>query len=197
MMSSQGPNSCGTGANVTGTGVAWSSATGITASDDTRSTAALTGTVAGTRQTQFLVASNFGFTIPSGATIDGVVVEIERSVSSTSGNPKDESVYLTNNASNTGLIGNNKASASVWPTTDAYATYGASNDVWGATLTDSIVNDSGFGVFVRANKDATESSTTVRVDHIRMTVYYTPASPPPPPASLPESKATIGVGLRI
>lgn len=175
-MANTGATTCGTGTNQSTTGVDWSDPSNITTSDDNRATALLTGTLALNRNSGLLFASNFGFSIPAGATIDGILVEIERSVSSTSGNPHDASITLSTNAAQSGVGGDDKADgATVWPTTDAYKSYGGSTDTWGFSPTPSIVNDSGFAVLVQATKDAGETSTTVRVDHVRVTIYYTEA----------------------
>lgn len=172
-MPNTGAVSCGTGTNEVISGSDWINPGNITASDDSRSTAALTGS-ASLRFTQYLIASNFGFSIPSGATIDGILVEIERSATTTSGSPRDLIVQLTDDAASTGLAGDNKAdTATTWPTTDAYASYGGASDTWAFSPTDSIINASGFGVLIRAQKTSGETSTTVRVDHVRITVYYT------------------------
>lgn len=40
----------------------------------------------------------------------------------------------------------NLSSGSAWPTTDTYATYGDSTQLWGTTLTPTIVNDTPFGL---------------------------------------------------
>jgi len=122
----------------------------------------------------FLQVTNFGFSIPTGATINGITVGIERKVSSTSFNPKDHTVKLVKGGT---IQGNNKASASVYPTSDAYATYGSSSDLWGLTLTDTDVNASTFGVAISCQCDVTaKSATAFSIDHIRITVDYTVSS---------------------
>lgn len=62
-----------------------------------------------------------------------------------------------------------KASASNWPQSDAYATYGSNTDLWGETWTVAQINSSGFGVVLSA---IGVGSGTAFVDHIRITVYY-------------------------
>lgn len=179
-MASQGPNACGTGTNVStgvSTFVAWSNPGNITVNDSSYATAAMRANVSQTRQTRYLIASNFGFTIPVGATINGIVVEILRSATTTSKSPMDLLIQLTSDASNTGLAGDDKSSASVWPTTDAFATYGSSSDVWTFSPTVSKVNGSGFGVAIRGTiGSGGKTSVTMQVNFVRMTVYYTPAA---------------------
>ncbi len=144
------------------------------------------------RGTNALCASNFGFTIPAGATIDGVVVEIEQSAASSVGSPQSAGIYLTADAATQILSSDNKASGALWPTTDAYETYGASSDGWNAGLTASIVNGSGFGVLVQATLTGGKGTNTVRVDHVRVTVYYTAAPPAAPPA-----RGGMGVAISL
>lgn len=69
-----------------------------------------------------------------------------------------------------GTIGStDKASASEWPTSDAYATYGADDDLWGETWTVADINSTGFGVAISA---LGLGSGTASIDHIRVTVYF-------------------------
>lgn len=173
-MSSAGPNSGGTFANVPVSGAfIWGSLSNAGASDNTYAFSSYGGGLSLTESDQ-LKATNFGFSIPGGATINGVVVEIEKKVSSAAFNTKDKTVQLVKGGT---ASGNNKASASVWPTSDAYSTYGSSSDLWGLTLTDSDINASNFGVIVTIQSDGTgKSSYAAYVDHIRITVYYTAGS---------------------
>lgn len=67
------------------------------------------------------------------------------------------------------VAGSNKATADQWPTTFAYANYGGSLDLWGTTLTPADVNASNFGVVLSATLT---TGAELRVDTIRMTVYY-------------------------
>jgi hypothetical protein len=162
-MATQGPNSAGAGATG-GTGTAWTNPGNVTASDNVYATCLTTGS-------QQLRVTGFGFTIPAGATINGITVEIERKVGGTGGAPHDNVVQLVKDGST--LVGTNKASASTWPTVEAYATYGSAVDLWGATWSDSEVNASTFGVALSVV--ASIGSQTFSVDHVRITVDYTDA----------------------
>lgn len=172
-MASEGPNNPTAAVNTAVTGGAWSNPTNVYASDDSRATASAAGFPDGARTTQFLDVTGFGFAISSSATIDGIKVEIEKSVTSTSGTPIDTSIVLI------GLTGtsSNLASGSTWPTTDAYSTYGGASEKWGfATPSPTEINAGTFGVRIRGIVSSGEGiSTTFRVDHVRITVYYTPA----------------------
>lgn len=163
-MASEGPKNPGTASG-------WTNSGNAAASDNAYATVAIT--LASTTSIT-LSLTNFGFAIPAGATIDGVVVEVERKVSSTARNPKDNNVQLIKGGASQG---NNNASGAVWPTADAYATYGGAADVWGLALTVADVNASNFGVLVSVKRDAgAKGTTTYSVDHVRITVYYTEAA---------------------
>jgi hypothetical protein len=174
----------GTFTNVDQASVDWSSPSNAAASDDSRATAALSAS-AGNARTDFLKFSNFGFTIPVGATIDGFTFSLERSVTTTSGTPRDLAIILTDDGSTPAIAGEtahespNKASGSTWPTTDASATYGGASDLWSTgtfVVTVAEVNASAFSAWVRAFKTDGETSTTVRIDYGELTVHYTPAA---------------------
>lgn len=120
---------------------------------------------------RYLKVTNFGFTIPLDATVTGVLVEVERS--STVGLAVvDTSVKLVKGGS---ITGNDKASASTWPTSDAYASYGSVSDLWGATLTPADINSSDFGVVISGTASL---AATMRVDHVRITIGYTGSNKP-------------------
>jgi len=64
----------------------------------------------------------------------------------------------------------NKAAATVWPTSDAYATYSGPSDLRGETWSASDINDADFGVAISVIADG--QKPIANVDHIRITVYY-------------------------
>lgn len=112
--------------------------------------------------------SSLGFSIPAGATIDGVVVEVRRYCAA--GSAVDYRVQLQDDTGT--LIGNNKADTGTsWPGSYGSATYGGAADMWGAALTQAMVNDPDFGVVISAS--ATGNNTDVYVAWARVTVYYT------------------------
>ena len=115
----------------------------------------------------YLKATNFQFAIPGDASIDGILVEIERSA--TVGVAiVDSSVKIVKGGT---IGGTEKASGSSWPTSDAYASYGSATDLWGQTWTPADINLSTFGVAIAAT--ASLIAGTARIDHVRITVSYT------------------------
>jgi hypothetical protein len=134
-------------------------------SDDTYATASTTIRAS---TTHYLKATNFGFSIPSGATINGILVEIERKKTG-SALIKDSSVKIVKSD---GTIGSTNQADTVndWPTSDTYKSYGSSSDLWGETWAYSDINDIDFGVVL---SDTQGKYMVASVDHIRITVYYT------------------------
>ncbi|MHA1991095.1 MAG: hypothetical protein ACW98A_09045 [Candidatus Hodarchaeales archaeon] len=122
----------------------------------------------GSPESNYLHATGFDFSnIPDTAEIKGITVEIDKYASGT-GSIEDYSVQLRNS---TGSKGDDRADPTPWPSSDAYTTYGASDDLWGTSWTVSEIKDSAFGVDIVA--DLTGTSATAHVDHIQITVNYT------------------------
>lgn len=146
---------------------AWSSTGNIFSND---SSFASTASIAEGNTSKYLVASDFGFSIPSNATISGIEVLIDRKALNAS-RIKDYEILLID----TGGVqyGNNKAdTGTYWPTTAAgeSVTYGASNDVWGASIDYADVNASTFGVAIRAA--ASSGASVAYVDYVKVTIHY-------------------------
>ena len=168
-MASQGPLYPGTVATEVGPSGDndWLSPANVGASDGTESQITAATYDSGDHSYR-LKATNFGFTIPSGATIDGIVVEIRRRY--LAGGAVDQEVRLYN--ASAALVGTDKASATAWSSLVATnATYGSSSDTWASGFTVTDINDSNFGVSLIAR--ATAANTDIGVDFIRATVYYT------------------------
>lgn len=164
-MADTGFVAAGTTANNGVGDTAWSNLGNAASSNNSYMTAALGS---GSKTTQTGLFTNFGFSIPSGATIDGVEVLAERKTS-TGTRGKDQTVSLIKGGT---VSGNNKASATAYTTTDVQVTYGGPTDLWGLTLTDTDVNASNFGVAFRSNNNAS-GAATVSVDVVNIKVYYT------------------------
>jgi hypothetical protein len=131
---------------------------------------AVAGVNPGTAQSHYLNATNFGFSIPTGATINGVLLE---TYFTHSGSATDKSVKLVKG----GTIGGTEHSAStnLGGHDSSYFPYGNSTDLWGLTLTPADINASNFGAVV-SYQGIPSTGGLVNVDHIRITVTYTAAS---------------------
>lgn len=167
-MASQGPNSGGTFANDASYGTtAWTSPSNAASSNNSYASVLLSSF----NSSQYLKATNFGFSIPSGATIDGIVVEVELKASSV-GYIRDSSVKIVKGGTASGT--DKKRSPGVfWPNTDTVITYGGSTDLWGLSWSDTDINASDFGLAFSPSVDTGKTSITAYIDHIRITVYYT------------------------
>lgn len=169
-MASSGPNSPSTTATDSGSGgtVDWTNHANAKAQDDSYANANLIITAT---TSYYLKATDFGFSIPSTATIDGIVVEVDRyRYTPTSGECNDHRVRIIKG----GSIGStDKAVGTNWPgtDTDTYQSYGGSTDKWGETWSYSDINSSNFGVAVSAQR--VSGIADARIDHIRITVHYT------------------------
>lgn len=162
----------GTFVNVAGSGIDWANPSNAQTSDNVRATAFLTDT---NPNSDYLRATNFGFTIPSGATINGIIARIEKSTANVGATEhiNDLSVKIVKGGTESG---NEKADPTDWTSTDAYITYGSVSDLWGLSWTDSDINSSNFGISISATwseDSGLSGSATARIDHIELTVDYT------------------------
>lgn len=141
---------------------AWVNVNNAKVSDNSRAVATLIN-----QTSNYLKATNFGFSIPSGATIDGIEIKIERLCTGDHCTDGDRARIVKS-----GTIGSSNKIVT-WPSTEAIQTLGSSTDLWGETWTVDDINASTTG-FVVAAKDVDGGENNIfSVDHITMTVYYT------------------------
>lgn len=118
--------------------------------------------------TQTLYATGFGFALPAGAIIQGILVEWKRRISQPA-TVTDRSITLWSGG---GPIGTDQAAGATWPTSFTWKSYGGAGELWGASLTPAVVNDAGFGVALACQSTLLGSAI---VDTARVTITY--ASP--------------------
>lgn len=161
----------GTGTSVayTGSDVAWLNPGRITANDNSFATADVW---AGTPESEYLRASNFGFAIPTGATIDGIEARASRKEVSAAADVSDYRVRVVRADGTVGST--DKAAAGEWPTTEAYATYGGPTDLWGETPGESDIEDVDWGWVLAVQASGSEFDAAM-VDSMEMRIYYTEA----------------------
>jgi len=146
----------------------WDNPSGAKAHDVDYALASICCETGGT--SHYLKATNFDFFIPSGATIDGIVVEIE----------KRRTDFVFDNAVRIvkrGIIGTvDKSADGQWPVTDTYVSYGSPIDLWleetEVTWTADDINAPDFGVVISASMGGLGPNQAF-VNHIRIRVYYT------------------------
>jgi len=149
-----------TGANDTSVGsVAWSNPTNVTSTNNSYATAVLTGG----QTSNYLLVNAFGAGVPSNATINGVAFEVECKAA------VQTTQVISARIVKAGTVETTVTRTVVVGTTEAYKILGASDDVWGTTLTPETVNNSGFGVALYFSAALAD---TYSVDHVKMTIYF-------------------------
>lgn len=164
-----GPNSPSSVSNGTGIGsIAWIDLTNAQTSNNLYATA--TALVIGDK-TNYLRFTNFGFSIPTTATICGISIEIEKKATGLAlVNVTDESVRIIKGGT---IVGSDYADTGTdWASSDFTSSYGGSSDLWGTTWTPSDINASDFGVALSAELASLSVLPTAQADHAQMTVYY-------------------------
>lgn len=158
------PSSC---VNNTSTGsVNWTNPSLAYTSDNAFAQAILNGSTS-----RYLYCTGYGFAIPAGAVIQGIVVNVERKSDRTSnGGSADAAVRLIK----AGAIGATDGStATTYTTADVIEAHGSISDLWGTTWTAADINAANFGVAFAAMKpDNKGPDHVVDVDHIQVVVTY-------------------------
>jgi large repetitive protein len=149
----------------------WTNASNATASDNSYAVSA--SSIPSSDFMDWLKASNFGFSIPSHATLDGIEVTVELKAAA-SGDTVDFNCVLVIGNATTGAFRNHLNQSP--PTSDTTFTFGGASDKWGASPSIANINSSTFGVMFRARTPAAGGDPTlnnaIQVDHITMKIYY-------------------------
>lgn len=170
-MSQQGPLAPATVADVVGPGsVVWQNTDLAKVSDGNYATALLpisTGS-------DTLLATGYGFSIPTGSTINGIQVGV-RCQATTTAAVIDTSAQLYIGGV---LTGEDKASVVQWPIfgADSYRYYGGPADPWTTTPSVAQINSSanfGFGISCQNGSGGAVTGGLAYVDFISITVYFT------------------------
>lgn len=126
----------------------------------------------------YLKATNFGFTIPSNAIINGIEVRILRKADFSQISPRnnwlDNAIFLVKDGV---VFGSNNFKSDFWGTNFSTIIYGNQLNTtnWSPiyTFTPSDINNSNFGVVLSVyGYNDTSSINFARVDSIDITVYY-------------------------
>lgn len=161
------------GSVISGGSILWANPSYASSNDGSYATQVPNTSTTGAR---YLVLENFGFSIPSTATINGIIISINRRKTNSSGQIQDTVVQLKQGST---LIGSNVAIASDWPTTATVQTYGGSSNMLGTSLTPSDINNSNFGMALRIY-NVGGFGAQGEVDNITIEVFYTEAVTPTP-----------------
>jgi hypothetical protein len=113
----------------------------------------------------------FGFNIPLTATIDGILVEVEKKASGGS-MVQDNGVKLLKAGSTVGI---SQATAANWPSTDTYFTYGGDTALWGTDWLPEDVNNPDFGLAIASISYTcfgNGSPVISSIDQVSVTVFF-------------------------
>lgn len=128
----------------------------------------------------YIRASDFGFDVPTGATIVGIEAEVIWGSSSSSLAESDIRVAWGASAVNLSTA-NRSTGATLGKSAGDSTVYGGPGDLWGelsSTLTPTVINSSDFGwVFKPSRADTNTTSRIVRIDCMRIRIYYTSSEP--------------------
>ena len=107
---------------------------------------------------------DFDFGVPSGATINGIQIQVEGYTSAPSLAAQYFTVYSTSEAEGKGKI---------WdlPTSEGTITMGGSDDLWGTSWISSDFSDANFYFYIMTASGP--DIYTAYVDHLQIKVYYT------------------------
>lgn len=177
-MASQGPQSPSFGSQTsdttygTGTEQAWTNFGTDFAdvfADDAATAEGNTATGSGVAYTQRLDLTGFGFSIPAGATIDGIAATIKGASSNSARPVRDLQVRLLIAGTPSGT---NLADGRTWSTV-ATESYGGATTLWGLTPSEAQVNASNFGIALQFDSNDASTLRDMDLNHVTLTVYYT------------------------
>lgn len=162
----------GTVSQTSGYGTDWSNTVYIKTDDTYFASNRLGKAGSGNNESEYLIATNFGFAIPSTMTIIGIEVSLARYADGTNC-VTTETIDLYYDGSGVGTSKNEPYY--YWPASEESKTFGSSSDLWGwSSASPSYVNSSTFGVRIRIyNPNCTTYEPTGYIDYVKITVYYT------------------------
>lgn len=164
----QGPlnGSTFTTVNIPGSGQTWTNASNVSASDNIYATFGNLPNPAGAF-TDYLVVTGFGFSVPPGATISGIVVEVERS--DPNGRTADNSIRIVKN----GVISASEyGNSATYSFSDNSQSFGNAGELWGESWTAADINSPSFGIAISAKRSVSSGTTGGRIDNIRIAVFF-------------------------
>jgi hypothetical protein len=128
-----------------------------------------TGSVGAGVVTDYIVARNLGFAIPTGVNIDGVLSAMTWN-GQNSGTGIITSVALFYQGQ---IIGQVKSPGIANSQSISTSTQGGDSDSWGTVLTSEIVNDTTFGIGFQITTQSSGGSTRSFITNFTATIYFT------------------------
>lgn len=146
----------------------WANPGNITAFDAVYATATFIG---GGGYTNYLCGDTFGFAIPGGAVIDGIMQEWRLDESFVSSDWKEDEVRMIKGGT---VQGANRGTGANIPNSPTWVSYGGAADLWGLAWTPADINAANFGGAF-SPIDTGGSTSSCLADALRITVWYTTA----------------------
>ena len=156
-----GPRSPGTCVDIGGGDVAWESPGSFVSKarlDENRNRP----------DSNILRCTNFGFSLPAGATIDGIIVTIDGHAR------RDNSVVdLRVRLVKAGVAGaTDRSSSAFWPRRQGLLERGGATDLWGDSWTDADINAANFGMEIAVRAVPGSPREDVHLHDITITVFH-------------------------
>lgn len=177
-MPTQGPFAAGTGVEVDASGFTWTAPEEATALDGVNATVT---DMTGASVSNLIVVSDFGFSLPGDAVIDGLELSIFRKASTDSINNNayihDVQVVMAPDGS-TAAGDNNADVPAHWPVTTTEKVYGDPTDLWGLTPTAAELNSSDWSVIIQCGCVQTiflpfpPGPNDAFIDSVQLKVYF-------------------------
>lgn len=166
-MTTAGPNSPATVNQIifNGSSITWTNPTNAEVSDNVFTTSQAAN---GGIRTNWLEPQNYGFTIPSGAIINGVTVAVQIKADTLTPVPTVWAILLLKAGT---MVGNDLGGTPIL-LTDSFLTFGGPTNLWGTTWTASDINASNFGVSFHCANGGSGTSI-ISCDYVSITVDYT------------------------
>ena len=163
-------------------GQSWNNPGRAVSSNDSYATAGITDN----QNSDRLQCTNYSFAIPAGATILGIVVNVERKASST---PVPITDFQMRAIKGGAVQATDRSTATGYTTADTVEAHGGATDLWGTTWTPADINAANFGAAFATVKNGTGGgNVNVTVDHMAIVVHY--SQPPPAPTLVSPADAS-------
>lgn len=168
-MTTAGPNYPTNSSSVSQSGDdVWANPSNANASDGANASSSCDGSLIG--YTDILKTLGYGFSIPAGATIHGITVEIRQKADTT---PTElQGIVALYKA---GVVAGSGDATPLLTATATTVTLGGPSDLWGTTWTPAEINAADFGVYFHVSQNLSSGGDNCYVDFIRVTIDYTPA----------------------
>jgi hypothetical protein len=153
-----------------GTTVQWRDTHNLQADDGSTTAAPITGALtSSSTATRYLEASKFSHSIPAGATINGIALEVDFTLA---GNGvQDYDIRISGVTA--GLSDNLSESANLPSNTTK--TWGGSSELWGKTWTIAELEADTFTAYISATGTSPSNFFSTNIDYVKTIVYYTEA----------------------